>query len=60
MRVSLGKLVGVNMKFIVIIGIISSAVNIFIYHNNDAALWGWLSSTAWASALLIHELMHDK
>ena len=48
------------MKWIVIFGIISSIANAVIQFNNDAAFWGWISSTAWASALLLTELTRDK
>ena len=44
------------MKWIVIIGIISSIVNMVIQFNNDAAFWAWLSSACWASCVLISEL----
>jgi hypothetical protein len=48
------------MKFIVVIGLVSSVANIFIYSGNDAAMWGWLSSSAWCLVALINELAADK
>ena len=51
---------GNNMKYITLIGIVTSAINVFLHFNNDPAFWGWLSSTAWAMALFIHELTSNK
>lgn len=48
------------MKYITLIGVITSAVNMLLHFNNDPAFWGWVSSTMWALALLIHELTHNK
>lgn len=48
------------MKWIVIFGIVTSIINAIINYNNDPAFWGWLSSTAWASALFLTELTQDK
>ena len=44
------------MKWIVIVGIISSIVNMVIHFNDDPAFWAWLSSACWASCVLISEL----
>ena len=46
------------MNWIVIFGIISGAVNAVIHYNNDAAFWGWLVASAWATALLFSEIAH--
>lgn len=48
------------MKFIAIIGVVASIANVFIYHGNDAAMWGWISSAAWGIVAVINELTADK
>ena len=48
------------MKYITLVGIVTSAINMVVHFNNDPAFWGWLAATAWASALLVHELTANK
>lgn len=49
-----------KLIYITAIGIVASLGNVFIHINNDPAFWGWVSSTAWAAALFLHELRADK
>lgn len=48
------------MKYIALVGAISSFANIFLHYGNDAAMWGWLSSTAWCVVAVINEFTSAK
>ncbi len=48
------------MKFIALVGVIASVANMFIYWDNEAAVFGWLSSTAWGIVAVLNELTSDK
>lgn len=44
------------MKYIALLGIVASVINMILHESNDPALWGWMSSAAWASAVFISEI----
>ena len=48
------------MKIVLLLGVLSSVVNVFLNMDNDPAFWGWLSSACWAGALLVVDLFNNK